>query len=238
MTTATTSAAPSRRFVSYIRVSTAKQGQSGLGLEAQREACRAHMASIQGATHIGEHVEVESGKRDDRPQLAAAIAEARAYGATLLIAKLDRLSRDAHFLLGLDKAGIEFVCCDNPQANKLTIGVLAIVAQHEREAISARTKAALAAAKARGTRLGNPKGAAHLKGRGNREAVSALKTVATGNASRIAPVLAKLKAEGVTTANGLARALNERSVPAPRGGTWTARSVLNIASRLEGATPG
>jgi DNA invertase Pin-like site-specific DNA recombinase len=220
-----------RRFVGYIRVSTIKQGQSGLGLEAQQEACRAFLATVPGAKLVSEHVEVESGKRSDRPKLAAAIADARAYGATLLIAKLDRLSRDAHFLLGLEKAGVEFICCDNPQANRLTIGVLAIVAQHEREAISQRTKAALAAAKARGTKLGNPKGAAHLRGRGNMEAIAQIKRGALDHAARVAPIIDRLREEGVTSANAVARALNDRGVRSARGGEWTARSVLNVIAR-------
>lgn len=220
-----------RRFVSYIRVSTVKQGQSGLGLEAQQEACRSFLASVPGSQLVGEYVEVESGKRNDRPKLAAAIADVRAYGAILLIAKLDRLSRDAHFLLGLEKAGIEFVCCDNPQANRLTIGVLAIVAQHEREAISQRTKAALATAKARGTKLGNPNGAAHLKGKGNREAVSRIKEEATEHAARVMPIITRLQSEGVTSARAVARTLNERGVKSPRGGQWTAQSVINTQAR-------
>lgn len=220
-----------RRFVTYVRVSTAEQGRSGLGLEAQREACRRYLASLPGSECVGEFQEVESGKRNARPQLAAALAKAAAYGGTLLIAKLDRLSRDAHFLIGLERSGVDFVACDNPQANRLTIGILALVAEQERDAISQRTKAALAAAKARGVRLGNPKGAAHLKGRGNSEAVSAVRTQADAFASRIAPVFADLRGEGHTSANALARELNRRGVPTARGGAWTARAVLNAEAR-------
>lgn len=142
------------RFVSYLRVSTDRQGWSGLGLEAQRVAVVAHLAGGDW-TLLDEIVEVESGKATaDRPQLARAMALSRLTGTTLCVAKLDRLSCDAHFLVGLDKADVAFVAMDMPNANKLTVGIMALVAQQEREAISARTEGALAAAKTRGTRLG------------------------------------------------------------------------------------
>ena len=142
------------KWISYLRVSTDRQGKSGLGLEAQR----ASVADYLNGGHwklIKEFVEVESGKRaDDRPKLEAAFAACRLHGAKLVIAKIDRLSRDAHFLLGLDKAGVDFVAADMPNANRLTVGIMAMVAEEERRMISARTKAALAAAKARGKKLG------------------------------------------------------------------------------------
>ena len=142
-----------RRFVSYLQVSTARQGRSGLGLEAQRAAVATYLAGNTW-TLLNEMIEVESGKATaDRPQLARAMALCRLTGATLRVAKLDRLSRDAHFLIGLDKAGVDFVAMDMPDANKVTVGIMALAAQQEREAISARTRAALAAAKARGTEL-------------------------------------------------------------------------------------
>ena len=141
-------------FISYIRVSTARQGRSGLGLDAQREAIRLHI----GAGKIAaEFVEIESGKSaDNRPQLAAALAACKLRGATLVIAKLDRLSRNVAFIATMMDSGVDFVAVDFPQANRLTLHILAAVAEHEREAISARTIAALAAAKRRGIVLGNP----------------------------------------------------------------------------------
>jgi DNA invertase Pin-like site-specific DNA recombinase len=141
------------QFVAYYRVSTDRQGRSGLGLDAQREAVRAHLAGHSGALQA-EFCEIESGKRSDRPQLAAAIAAAKKAKATLIIAKLDRLARNVHFISGLMESGVDFVAADNPHANKLMVHLLAAFAEHEREQISQRTKDALAAAKARGARLG------------------------------------------------------------------------------------
>jgi DNA invertase Pin-like site-specific DNA recombinase len=189
------------------------------------------------------YTEVESGKRDDRPALTKAMEQARLTGATLLIAKLDRLSRDAHFLLGLQKAGVAFVAADMPEANALTVGIMALVAQQEREAISRRTREALAAAKIRITetgqkkrpeikRLGCPNGAAHLRRFGNGLAVTALKAAASARAKGLASTIEAIMGEGVTSANGIAKALNERSIATPRGGIWTARSVLNVVARL------
>ena len=142
-----------KSYVAYLRVSTQKQGQSGLGLEAQRAAVQAF---VQAMPLLAEYVEVESGKKNQRPQLLAAMALAKAKGATLLIAKLDRLSRNAGFIFQLRDAGVDFVCCDMPDANTLTVGIFAVLAQHERELISQRTKDALTAKKARGAVLGTP----------------------------------------------------------------------------------
>ncbi|MDB4207678.1 recombinase family protein, partial [bacterium] len=141
------------KFVSYLRVSTATQGKSGLGLEAQREAVAQYLNGGDWEL-VQEVIEVESGRKDKRPELAKALRLCNAIGATLVVAKFDRLSRDAHFLLGMQKSGVKFVAADNPQANDLTVGILAMVAQEEAKAISNRTKAALEAAKARGQVLG------------------------------------------------------------------------------------
>jgi len=143
-----------KTYVAYYRVSTQRQGTSGLGLEAQQAAARDYTS--RGAVVLAEFVEVESGKKDNRPQLMAAIAAAQAAGATLLIAKLDRLSRNASFIFALRDAGVDFVCADMPDANTMTIGIFAVLAQHERELISRRTRDALTAKKARGEQLGTP----------------------------------------------------------------------------------
>ena len=146
----------SGKFVAYYRVSTDRQGKSGLGLDAQREAVTSYLNGGSWQL-VQELVEVESGKRADRPQLAAALAACRKHKAKLVIAKLDRLSRNLAFIATLMDSGVEFVAVDNPHANRLTVHILAAVAEHERVMISERTKAALAAAKARGTQLGNPR---------------------------------------------------------------------------------
>ena len=153
--------------VAYYRVSTEKQGRSGLGLDAQRSAVARHIAQ-RGGCLASEFVEVESGRKKDRPQLAAALAAARAHRAVLVIAKLDRLARNVHFVSGLMESGVEFVAADMPTVNRLTVHILAAVAEEEARMISARTKAALAAAKARGVRLGNPNLARRLAGAGAR----------------------------------------------------------------------
>ena len=212
------------KFVAYLRVSTVRQGRSGLGLEAQREAVRTFIDSRAGKIIAPEFVETESGKRNDRPQLQAALARCRATGASLVVAKLDRLSRNAAFLLTLRDSGVPFVAADMPEANTLTIGILAVVAQAEREAISARTKAALAAAKARGIKLGNPKGSANLKpGIGTAAASDAARSFAQG----LLPMVAELEAAGLSL-NAIARRFNEDGIRSRRRGIWTAKAVSNL----------
>jgi DNA invertase Pin-like site-specific DNA recombinase len=219
------------RTVAYYRVSTDKQGRSGLGLEAQRAAVRAFLDG-KGWPPLAEFVEVESGKRADRPELAKAMAACRLYGATLVIAKLDRLSRNAAFLLTLRDAGIEFVACDMPDANRLTVGIMAMVAEDEAERISARTKAALAAAKARGTQLGGFRGysfsAADHAAAAERKILKAQRTAAA-----VLPVLRELQAAGIVSLSGMARALTERGVPTPGGaGRWQAVQVQRVLDRV------
>lgn len=228
----TSTTASSTRLVSYARVSTDKQGRSGLGLEAQEAAIKAHLAAT-GGTLVASFVEVESGKRADRPKLCKAIAHAKLTGSVLLIAKLDRLSRDAHFLLGLSKSGVEFVAADMPSANRLTVGIMAMVAEEEARMISARTKAALAAAKARGVKLGNPQGARAIKDAGHhRKATEAVVEDAQTRAQAIRETIEAIKATGRTSANAIARELNARHIATARGGRWTARSVINVLERL------
>ncbi|MCB5945839.1 recombinase family protein [Acidocella sp. KAb 2-4] len=214
------------KFISYLRVSTAKQGQSGLGLEAQRAAIAGYLNGGQWAL-LQEFVEVESGKDNDRPQLVAAFEACRLTGAKLLIAKLDRLSRDAHFLLGLDKAGVEFVAVDMPNANRLTVHLMAVIAQGEREMISARTKAALAAAKERGTVLGGFRGGPKVD---HRQGTAALVKRADDFAARVGPMIAGMKAEGLSLGEIAAR-LNERQIRTARGGAWVAMTVKRALDR-------
>jgi DNA invertase Pin-like site-specific DNA recombinase len=222
------------KTVLYYRVSTAAQGRSGLGLEAQQAAV-GQFCQTRGCDVLAEFTEIESGKRNDRPELAKAMHRAKVTGATLVIAKLDRLSRNAAFLLQLQEAGVKFIAADMPEACNLTVGILALVAQQEREAISARTKAALAAAKARGQRLGNPNGAAPLRraAKGNGAAVGALKAAADRHASNLQPVVQDLRARGINSLPRIAQALNEMQMEAPRGGRWHPSSVRNLLARLE-----
>src|SRR6516225_8240389 len=193
------------KFIAYYRVSTQKQGRSGLGLEAQKQAVATYLNG--GSWSIAaEFTEIESGKRDDnRPMLAEAFKACRVHRATLIIAKLDRLGRDAHFLLGLQKAGVEFVCVDDPHMTPLTLGIRAVVAQHERELISARTKAALAAAKVNGKKLGGrrirksdgqPVLIAHAA---QKRGASANRMRALDRAADLAPTIADIQASGART---------------------------------------
>ncbi len=220
------------RYVSYIRVSTKKQGASGLGLEAQQATIRTYVEAHDG-TLAAEYREIESGRKNDRPELARAMKQCRLTGATLLIAKLDRLSRNAVFLLQLQDAGVDFVACDLPGANRMTIGVMALVAEQEAKFISERTKAGLAAAKARGKKLGCPLGAKafgeNCHGEAGREASRAN---ADRYAEELAEVIADLKAEEQSY-SGIARRLNEYGYKTARGGKWHATTVRNLLGRLD-----
>jgi DNA invertase Pin-like site-specific DNA recombinase len=217
---------PSGKFVAYYRVSTQRQGRSGLGLDAQRSAVRDYLNGGEWAL-VSEFTEIESGKLNERPELAKALAACRIHGATLVIAKLDRLSRDAHFLIGLSKGGVEFTATDMPNANRLTVGIMALVAQQEREAISTRTKAALAAAKARGTKLGRPE---NLSGRniGSIASATVRRVAAEKFNSDILPLIDLAKAQGAKTLREIAEHLNEAQVPARSGGKWSANQVRRV----------
>jgi DNA invertase Pin-like site-specific DNA recombinase len=220
-------------LIGYFRVSTARQARSGLGLEAQREAVT-RLAAERGGKIVREYVEIESGKLNTRPELAKALHHAKITGGTLVIAKLDRLSRNAAFLLTLRDSGARFIAADVPGANDLTVGILALVAQQEREAVSKRTREALAAAKVRGTRLGNPNGARALRKarKGNQAAIVAIKANADAHAAELRPVVEALKFEGVESHAAIAFALNERGILTPRDARWHKSSVRNLLARL------
>ena len=221
---------PRGRFVSYLRVSTARQGASGLGLEAQRAAVSAHLDGGDW-TLLREIVEIESGKRNDRPALAEALRLCRQQKATLVIAKLDRLARNVHFISGLMESGVEFLAVDMPSANRFVVHILAAVAEQEAEAISKRTKAALAAAKERGTVLGGRRvSAARFAeiGAAARETFSA--QAAKGRA-QVLPVISEIQGQGITTLRAIATELNAKMVDAPRGGLWSAIQVRRVIER-------
>src|SRR5829696_640424 len=201
-----------RAAIAYLRVSTRRQGRSGLGMEAQREALT-RFVEAEGFEIVSEFTEVETGKGADalelRPQLAAAMESARRMNAPVIVAKLDRLSRDVHFISGLMKHRVRFVITElGPDADPFMLHLYAALAEKERALIAERTKAALAAAKARGTKLGNPRGAEHLRGRGNAEAIAAVRANAQDHAERLQGLIEGLRVdEGITSANGLAKAL-------------------------------
>jgi len=222
-----------QKIVCYLRVSTSRQGSSGLGLEAQLQAVQQYATSM-SANITATFTEIETGKLNNRPQLAQVLHLAKVTGATLVIAKLDRLSRNAAFLMTLQDAGVRFIAADLPQANNLTIGIMALVAQQEAEAISKRTREALQAAKRRGQILGNPNGAAALKkaAKGNTAAVSVIKAKADHHAADLRPVIDSLKIEGIISLGNITRALNARGILTPRRRTWHKTSVSNLLARL------
>lgn len=221
------------KVVSYIRVSTDKQQRSGLGLEAQQAAIKAYSAA-NAAQIIAEYVEVESGRKNDRAQLTAALRHARVHGARLLIAKLDRLGRNAAFLMALRDSGADFVACDDPHTTPLTAGIKAIIAEEEARQISSRTVSALAACKARGVKLGNPNGAAALRraGKGNKASCEAQRAKADAFAADLSDTLADVHAAGHTTLKAQAQELNRRGIKTARGGRWHPSSVANLHMRL------
>lgn len=217
-------------FIAYYRVSTDKQGRSGLGLEAQQEAVERYVRTA-GGRILDVFSEVESGKRNDRPEIAAAIAASRMRRATLIIAKLDRLARNVAFVSNLMEAGIDFVACDNPFATRLTIHILAAVAEHEREMISARTIAALGAAKARGVKLGNP----NLRS-GNADAAQRATEVrrrkAAEHARQVLPLIESAQKAGCLSLPQIAAALTARGIRTPAGGeVWHPSQVQRVLKR-------
>lgn len=221
---------PTRALVAYYRVSTARQGRSGLGLDAQRHAVHCYLNG-ESSVLASEFVEIESGKRSDRPQLAAALAACRLHKATLVIAKLDRLARNVAFVSALMEAGVDFVACDFPTANRLTIHILAAVAEHEAHAISERTKAALAAAKARGVPLGGYRGRTGTKADCER-ARAVQRALADQRARDLAGAIDAIKADGHHSLRTIGRELALRGIRSPRGGLWSASHVSNVLKRV------
>ena len=214
----------SQPFIAYYRVSTDRQGKSGLGLDAQRKAVADYLNG-NGSDLVGEYIEVESGKKHtNRPELAAALEHCRKKKAALIIAKLDRLARSVHFIAGLMESGVEFVAADMPNANDFMLHIYAAVAQEERRLISQRTKAALAVAKARGVQLGNPE-LDKINDRRRRRADEF--------AASMALVIAQIKSEGYTTFESIRDELNRREVPTARGRRWHVATVHNLVKRIE-----
>jgi DNA invertase Pin-like site-specific DNA recombinase len=219
--------------VAYYRVSTARQGKSGLGIEAQKAAVL-RFAEAEGIEIAGEHVEVETGKGSDaldrRPELAAALAQARKARCPVLVAKLDRLSRDVHFVSGLMAHRVPFVVAElGADADPFMLHLYAALAEKERALISQRTKAALAAKKAQGVKLGGPqiKEAAKLGSMANRVA-------ADRHAANVLPIVREIQKSGATTLRDIAAALNARGVATARGGEWHSTTVRNLLMRASG----
>ncbi len=222
------------RAIAYLRVSTQRQHRSGLGLDAQRAAIE-RFASSESITIMAEYVEAESGKGSDaldrRPQLAAALAAAKAAKCCVVVAKLDRLSRDVAFVAGLMAQRVPFIVADlGRDADPFMLHLYAALAEKERRLISERTKASLAAKKATGTVLGNPRNLAQAGNLGR----TALIQGADDLAQRLVPALRAVRSEGAITLRSMAAALNRRGVKSPRGGTWHPSSVANLLSRSAG----
>ncbi|MDB6121997.1 MAG: resolvase [Pedosphaera sp.] len=210
------------KFVAYYRVSTQKQGLDGNGIEGQKQAVQKYLSSLE-CELLGSFEEVESGAKNDRPQLAAAIQLAKSKKAILVISKLDRISRNASFLMQLQDSRVDFVACDMPNADKFTVGILALVAQRERELISQRTVAGLAVAKARGSVLGNPNAAQAWK--------TAIKAIREGKQRFAATALISIReiqGTGIESLNRIADCMNKRGEKTARGGRWTATAVKRV----------
>lgn len=220
------------RYVAYIRVSTDKQGLSGLGLDAQRESIAQFLARL-GRPYelLAEHVEIESGKSAvNRPELLKAIKRCRLQGSTLLVAKLDRLSRDLCFITTIQKVGVKFVCADNPEINDLTLHILGAMAQHERHLISDRTRTALASAKSRGIKLGNPK-LLEVRNADTSAARRKIKSNADQFAREVRPLLDTAIQNGKQSLFSLAQYLNDQGIPTQRGRKWTAMGIKRVLAR-------
>ena len=224
-----------RKVTSYIRVSTNGQGKSGLGIEAQREAI-ARFAAAEGMTIVAEFVEVETGKGcnalDRRPQLRAALAAARKVKGPVIVAKLDRLSRDVAFISGLMAQRVPFIVAElGADADPFMLHVYAALAEKERSMIAARTTAALAAKKAQGVVLGNPDLLTKKKSIARAKAAESNRKAAGDRDANVLPIIRQIQATGATTYRAVAESLNHRGVPAPRGGEWQFSTVRYILER-------
>jgi len=220
------------RFVSYLRVPKAKQGHSGLGLEAQRKAVADYLNGGQWQL-VTEIVEIVVDKQSNWPRLVEALRSCRLHNATLVIANLNRLRRDAHFLLYLEKADVDFVATDMPSATRLTVRTMTMAAYEERRRISKRTREGLAAARAKGKKLGGNRG--NLSGGGTKGHVASLTTRQARARSRafdLAPVIDELKASGAVSLRQIAAGLNAKGIKAARGGKWSAFQVQRMMDHL------
>ena len=214
------------RFIAYYRVSTQKQGESGLGLEAQREAVLSYLNGGKWNL-LEEYVEVESGKKSERPQLAAAMEKCRKQKATLVIAKLDRLARNVHFISGLMESKADFIALDMPNMNPFTVHIYAAMAEEYARQISEKTREALAAAKARGVVLGkNGRENGWKLAEANREA-------ANTRAKNLTRVVWEIRNDGHSTIREIAAELNRREIPTARGGRWRENTTHRLLSRIE-----
>ena len=220
-----------QKFVAYYRVSTKRQGDSGLGLDVQKKTVLDYLNGGNWSL-VQEFTEVESGKKIERVELLKAFAACRVHGATLVVAKLDRLARDAHFLLGLKEAGIDFVCCDLPSANRLTVGIMAMVAEEEGRMISERTKSALQVAKTRGVKLGNDNLTEEGRAIGQAHGGQAMIEKADSYAQDMAPIINDIQNSGTTSLKGIAAKLNEMGIKTPRGKQFYPTSVKNLICRI------
>jgi DNA invertase Pin-like site-specific DNA recombinase len=230
------------KFVAYYRVSTARQGRSGLGLQAQQDSVLGYLKGTGGRV-LESFVEVESGKRGDRPELIKALRLAKVTGARLIIAKMDRLSRNASFLLRLRDSGVNFVAADLPNADETVVGIMAVMAQREREMISIRTKEALAVARQRlaqeGRTLGNPNGASALRkaSKGNGAAIERIKEKAAVRAESYRETIIDIDPYSSLSLREIAAELNRREINSPRGRSWHATSVDRLRRKLRASTP-
>lgn len=223
------------KYVAYCRVSTKRQGQSGLGLAAQRETISAYVAA-NGGKLCAEFTEVESGKRSDRPELAKALASCRVHKAVLITAKLDRLARNNAFVANLLESGCEFVAADFPQANRMMLQLMSVIAEYEAKLISDRTKASLAQAAKRGVQIGGyADNCPDIARKGNAASALVRRERSQQRAADLLPVINDLRASGASTLAQIADGLNERQIPAPRGGDWTPAQVFRLQRAADSA---